>query len=354
MKKLTANDLLRDGVFFCLKEKSSSQISICMAESLEEAGIPVSSNINYYEKSYDDNSFLFNKNKILPGDAALILLDISFMSNGLSIVELPSVLVQNQNKMIFISSSDLNPMIIPSKLVPSTSDAIPIIATHENIFYRLYNNRRIPWGFGITKKDLFLVNKNMNTNKRKRTILRNFTASSNQDVRNSLDLFLLQNLIATFEIDSEINYTNHFSRLSKYLMCATYGGTYYADLFQQKNSHFTRNYEKQADCLKNPVILRWDSYRTGQTMASGCAAIHLDYDECGFKLPCDNPKNWIEYIGISPNNICDDIKKIKELSNDEIQEIGARGKEWFLAKFSPMNLSEILIDILTTPEMYYI
>jgi len=88
-------------------------------------------------------------------------------------------------------------------------------------------------------------------------------------------------------------------------------------------------------------------------MASGCVSVHLDYDECGFKLPYTNPKNWIDYIGISPTNMSQDIKKLKQLSLDELYNIGECGKRWFLDRFSPANLSGLLMDIFITPVKYY-
>jgi len=356
MKTLTINDLIRDGIYFFFKEKTVSQISVCMGESLDEAGIPIFSNINLYEKPYDNHSFLFKKDINSPKDAALILVDLSFMDNkGLEFVQLPQELISNQHKIIFISSSDISAHIVPARIVYFTNETIPFISTHENKFYRPFFNPRIPFGFGIKKADLYQVHKYQNQHfNRKRIMLRNFVNTSYQDVRHSLDLFFIPHLLENFTIDFDINYSNHYSRLSDYFFCLTYCGTYAADPFQQKDSYFSHRYERLGKYLKNPVIFRWDSYRTGQAMASGCIAIHLDYDECGFKLQYPSPKNWAEYIGISPKNIMNDIKRINQLTDQNLYEISESGKNWFIDRFSPANLSNIVIDILLNPPKYFI
>ena len=353
MNKLTVNDILRDGVYFYFHSDSVSQISICIGESLEDSGIPIFSNTNLYEKPYDNNTFLFNKSDISPKEASIIMIDLSFMDRtGLINVTLPDELLKNQDKFFFICSADMSIYVLPARSVRSSDVGIPIISTHENKFYAPLLNPRIPWGFGIRKTALYSV-QDRTTGNKKMKILRNFSSTSNQDVRNSLDLFFVPHLTDTFEIDYEINYDNHFSRLSEYPLCLTYGGAYGTNVFHTKNSYFSKKSDPLGFYFKSPVVFRWDSYRTGEAMASGCVSVHLDYDEFGFKLQYSNPKNWIDYIGISSTHISQDIKKLKQLSIDDLHAIGERGRKWFLNRFSPSNLSGLLMDILIKPFNYY-
>jgi len=242
VKKITITDILRDGIYFYFDENIESQISICMGEALEEAGVPIFSNTNVYKKPYDNNTFLFKKSNNLPKEASLIIVDLSFVDKTeYSLVELPDELIKNQDKIFFICSADSSSYVLPARLVPSTDSRIPIISTHENKFYGPFFNPRIPWGFGIKKAALCRIQKN--TGKREKKILRNFVNSYFQDVRNSLDLFLVPHLTDTFEIDYEVNHDNHFRRLSEYLLCLSYCGSYTPNIFHTKHSHFSINYQ---------------------------------------------------------------------------------------------------------------
>lgn len=70
--------LKKKGVYFYFINQELNYLSICLAEGLEELGVPIYSNVDYYDRfDTHDSGFLFKKSKLGPSDAAVCIIEIN-------------------------------------------------------------------------------------------------------------------------------------------------------------------------------------------------------------------------------------------------------------------------------------
>lgn len=224
-----------------------------------------------------------------------------------------------------------------------TPDGLPSLMTHENQFRRV-RGRRIPWAFGLSERTLQETAPEVPFDQRKNVIIRNFRPSGNQEVRNALDLMLLDHLQDHFTIDREIN-ANHNERLLSSLGCLAYGGSFSDDL--TKNPYFAAQPSVKSVfdqiTFRQPVaIVRWDSWRWWESLAAGCLTFHLDFDKYGFALPV-MPKAWEHYI---PIDLADPKGTVDRLMAERPRWAGiaANGRQWARTHYSCEAAARRLLD----------
>lgn len=213
-----------------------------------------------------------------------------------------------------------------------TKDNLPIIATHENKFCR-FQQPRIPWAFGLSNR-IIEESEKRRGRIRENTVLRNFRPSYNQSVRDVLDLVLLPHLKRHTRIDKNItsNQDNHFDKLSSYVGCLAYGGNFFRSYAE--HPALKNDFDKHVTFLKEPVIIRWDSWRFWESLTMGCLTFHLDFDKYGFLLPV-MPENWKHYIGLNLEDIKADVERLMD-ERDRIPEIAEAGRQWAIENYSPV------------------
>jgi hypothetical protein len=343
-------NLKKKGIYFYFSNPDLYYLSVCLAEGFEQIGIPVYSNCSHYKKTYDNNCLLFEKSAVHPGDVALCVVDLSYYASGSQEVncglEKVSKFVQKYPEVphVFISQSD------DTLSLTSDSEA-PFLVTHENQFKQL-PGKRLPWAFGISNEMIAEAARSAEHNfhcQRKRVLLRNFKPSFNQPVRLALDLILVPKLEQYFRIDREVSkggrfQRSHFSKLSSYIGCLAYGGTFEEDL--ARNDYFANKFNNHHHLLKEPIIVRWDSWRFWESLSCGCLTLHLDFDKYGFELPV-KPTNWKHYIGLDLENISRDVDRIMD-EYDRLPEIAEAGRIWALKNYSPKPVAMRFIDTMVS------
>lgn len=219
-----------------------------------------------------------------------------------------------------------------------TPKGVPTFIAHENAFLTI-PGVRIPWAFGLSRERLAACSNQVTFSERKRVVLRNFRPSGGQSVRECLDLSLMPHLEANFEIDRAISKDNHFERLSTYVGCLAYGGAFRADLrlnpyiLDLPSNAAMKHWSSLVTFANETVVIRWDSWRWWESLASGCLTFHLDFEKYGFLLPV-MPEPWVHYV---PIDLSDPKGTVSRLTDSESKwaEIAAAGKQWALDHYSP-------------------
>jgi hypothetical protein len=245
---------------------------------------------------------------------------------------------------VFISQSD------DSRRLTIDSEA-PLLVTHENRFEQL-PGKRLPWAFGISNEMIAGAARSVEQYshyQRKRVVLRNFKPSFNQSVRLALDLIFVPKLEKYFRIDRELSkggrfQHSHFAKLSSYMGCLAYGGNFIEDL--ARNDYFANKFNKNRRLLKEPIIVRWDSWRFWESLTCGCLTFHLDFDKYGFELPV-KLTNWKHYIGLDLENISQDVDRMMD-EQDRLPEIAEAGRIWALKNYSPKPVAMRFIDTMVS------
>lgn len=219
---------------------------------------------------------------------------------------------------------------------------VPSLFPHASRFFTL-PGERLPWPFGLTDARAALCGAPPAFETRRPVLIRNFRPSYPQGIRHALDLALLPHLERHFTIDRAIS-TNtahyrglggdHFERLRTSIGCLAYCGEMSVDLRDdpgiQKSSMGALS--KMARFTREPVVIRWDSWRFWESLACGCLTFHLDLEKYGCWLP-EMPVAWKHYIPVD----FEDCKGTVERFLDERgrwAEISEAGRAWALEHYA--------------------
>jgi hypothetical protein len=81
------------------------------------------------------------------------------------------------------------------------------------------------------------------------------------------------------------------------------------------------------------VVMRWDSWRLWESLASGCVTVHLDFEKYGVALPVA-PKAWEHYVPIDLDDIAGSVDALFA-REAQWPEIAARGRDFALTHYAP-------------------
>jgi len=276
---ISLDQLKSDGVYFfvptvLIRPQKMDFTCECLVSGLTELGVPVFSNVeapNCVQRDLGrmgSHFYVFNVTELNYSGALL---------KGIAEFESPH--------KIIVSMADTNSVIF-------TPEGIPSLMTHENKFRQICGTR-VPWAIGLSENAMNLTAGGISFEQRKEVILRNFRPSRNQDVRRMLDLALIGHLEKHFMVDSEVS-GNHFEKLSTYVGCLAYGGVFDEALISNPYFAALPKYQAIASHVtyhRNPVIVRWDSWRWWESLAAGCLSFQLDLEKYGLLLPV-MPQPW--------------------------------------------------------------
>jgi len=94
-----------------------------------------------------------------------------------------------------------------------------------------------------------------------------------------------------------------------------------------------------------PRLIQWDSWRFWEGLAAGCLVFNLDLEYYGIKLPV-MPKKWEHYIGVHPGNIDESFDRLR--AHPKLAEkIARQGRNWALAHYTPKPLAQRFLDKLS-------
>ncbi|MCU0542517.1 MAG: hypothetical protein MUE44_10030 [Oscillatoriaceae cyanobacterium Prado104] len=373
-------ECLNKPVFFYGIEKSFSHLIICLAEGLKELGIPLYSNINYWQIHPERSEYIFNHNiKVTPDDCSAVVVDAKWRFYHPSF---PENLFHPERKYITVYLDDMDG---PTIWNPELDNFDFRLRTHYNSQSQYPANCR-PWVFGISNRILRETNNLPKFEERRKHITVNFRVSHQTLTYSKCFLKVAQGLLKVdnalivikyplreiireqfwpliqeiMSVDDRVDdfdnppsdsyhylqwlqtgkrhYPNYYKRLKESIACACFGG------------YVTPSY-----ATGESLVEWWDSWRFWESLAAGCVTFHVDFQKYGIQLPV-MPENWRHYIGINLDNIQDTVDRIAG-DPGVLASISSSGRQWAIDNYGPVPTALRFLETLgftTSPVEKYL
>jgi hypothetical protein len=347
--------------FYCYPSLAVSEaerfqhLLICLGEGLRKLEIPFYSNVNYWQESPEKEQYLFHHDpKITPDDCSIVVLQHNWFTLG---TPLPENLFHSKRKYVtvYLDGNDSD------QAYPRNSD----FRRFDFIFRNHYNSKLkyeknfYPWSFGLSNRILREADRAPRFQEKKRHLLINFRNwKAGHPVRSISCRELIPHIQNILPIDNYVDslnshpvdayhylqwiqtggrhYPNYYKRLKDSAACACFGGFFVAPWSHNPGSLVSRGLKRVVSklSLKSNTIVQWDSWRFWESLASGCATFHVDFEKYGLTLPV-MPENWRHYIGIDLDNVQEAVNRI---ANDPaiLERIATEGRLWALEHYSPV------------------
>lgn len=317
------DQLKRTGVYFYFPEKTISEdidqyTTMIIVTGLRELGIPCFSNVAYAG---------LRQKPVAEAKQHFVVLDVTEANYSDVLVD-AFAKFEAKGRLIH-SRADINSAMI-------TPENVLSLMTHQSRFLE-FRSPRTPWAFGLSNK---WVKRHVNETPfadRKPVLVRNFRPASAQGLRNALDFALLPHLEKYFEIDRAHDIEGYPARLAGSVGCLAYCGEFQGDLI--KNPYFKNlpAYQPLAmhrTLLRDPVIVRWDSWRFWESLAAGCLTLQLNFETYGFELP-EMPVPWKHYVPLDLADLKGSVEQLMDRKN-EWETIASDGRIWALEHYTPV------------------
>lgn len=336
-------DIYTRGIYFHSDCDTFSYAATCLADGLDQLGVPVYANISYADRLVTGFEFEQAQDRKVRDQSFCVVVDLQKCRNYCSqIVRFEPL----HERMCLLCMQD------EVDSFCSEGDHVQLTA-HGNRYWRLPGNR-VPIGFGLSSAMIEKTADITGDTGRQETILHSFRPSLNQSVRACLDLALVPRLSQFIPVRKVITQAagrwndEYYRLLRKSFACLAYGGTFVQDL--SENSFFMQDDQirRFLGCIvkfKDTVILRWDSWRFWESLVSACLTIHLDFDEYGFELP-QMPENWRHYVGLRLSDIPSGIERMMD-ERSRLGEIAWNGRQWAIEYYSPVAVGRRFIELFT-------
>jgi len=360
--------------FYCFPEKppadSSYQHSLVgLAEGLRALGVEVHANIDYW-RTGPGGEYLFRRDPAVgPDDCDAVVLEHIWFLHG---YDFPADLFHRGRRYatVYIDRYDGEGK---GKRTLTWDPAFRrfdlILKTHYNDRCAYPANVR-PWAFGLTDRVLreaaARITEDAGAQRgRRRCLLVNFRVRHR--LRKQIERELFPLLRAVLEIDTTVDafdappsdayhrlhweqtgmrhYPGYFDRLAGSVACACFGGSFIpnwpSDAFAP-----VRRWHRPLNALSRAPrrLLQWDSWRFWESLAFGCATLHVDLEAHGARLPV-MPENWRHYIGI---DLGDPGAAVRRIADDPglLDRIGKAGREWALAHYAPVPTARRFLETI--------
>lgn len=330
----TYREMVQKGLFFLSDSSTFSYAATCLADGLNQLGIPIRANIDYHDPLISDFAFAASPPPESSEDVAGVVVNI------LETMPLHNQLVRfippHPRTVIHCMHDNSGEICFPE---------LTAFCTHESNL-RDVAGRRIPIAFGISsamlrQSQLLLTD----PSRRNRCFLANFRPSEGQSLRASLDLAFIPSLKEYFEVDTNLVGTgrwgdDYYRHLVHQFGCLAYGGFFSQDLLRNdwfRSIEPLNTFLRHTRYHQDTVVLRWDSWRFWESLAFGCVTVHLDFERYGFALPV-MPENWKHYIGLNMADLRRDVERL-HTERERLPEIAHEGRKWALQHYSPVAVA---------------
>lgn len=331
-------EIYTNGIFFLSDNSDYSYASVCLADGLRQLGVPIFSNISYHEPLISDMAFSASEPRN-PEAIGMVVLDLT------ETLPLHNQIVRftppHPRTVVVCMHDNAGEICFPDQ---------PAFCTHESRL-RTVAGQRIPIAFGVSSSMLRHAGSLAQSDRiRKEAFLSSFRPSEGQSLRASLELSFIPLLRKVFSVDTQMAGTERWSaeyyrHLAGYRGSLAYGGFYSQNLLSNpwfKTIEPLSSFLSMTNYHQETVVLRWDSWRFWESLAFGCATIHLDFEQYGFNLPV-LPENWTHYIGIRLDRLQEDLERLYD-EQARLSEIAEQGKEWAIRHYSPIAVARRFLE----------
>lgn len=92
-------------------------------------------------------------------------------------------------------------------------------------------------------------------------------------------------------------------------------------------------------------VFQYDSFRLWESLGALTCPILLDFDFWGFVLP-QMPREGTHYLGIKHLNLDGFEPKLRQLTENDIRDIGLAGRDWALEHYAPAAVAQRLLNLM--------
>jgi hypothetical protein len=134
----------------------------------------------------------------------------------------------------------------------------------------------------------------------------------------------------------------YYRRLRESDACAAFGGYFVSRWPERKESVVSRALKRALAVAQSQstLVSQWDSWRLWESLAAGCATIHIDFERYGCLFP-EPPKNDVHYIGVDLRDIDDAVERITNQAL--LERVASQGQNWAIASFGPRKTAARLL-----------
>jgi hypothetical protein len=338
---------------------------IVLAEGFKELGFKLSGNVNYWQ-DYKSKEYLINKSE--EDDYEIAIYDYRYVKsfehllfrNGYPNFNLDSINIlvdrndwispiwnKNTNYKIFnliLGCHTIKDFKYPKNYIPwvmglsnrmiKAIDDTSSEILHKEIGhnFRVWHNLRKLFINEIeSTENNFPVNQRLSINPKKNNNLENYFYYKKTTRRHSLEYYKIINSSLMF-----LGFGGYIETSPK-----IYQPYSLIDKIRRKPNNLMANYNR----LKYSFVFQWDSFRMWELFYSNTCPIFLNFEKFNFLLP-HMPKENEHYLAIDDYSWSSFEKKLNNISESEIIQIGANGKKWVMENYSPKMISKYLLNLL--------
>ncbi|MBE9098536.1 hypothetical protein [Vacuolonema iberomarrocanum] len=345
---------------------------VCLAEGLRQLGIPVYSNVDAWQVSANDPTYLFRHEPDLkPSQCSAIVLDQGWIDVAKN--EIPSDVFEPDRSYatVYIDGSD---GAITTSWRPGFRQFDLVLKIHMIEGLR-YPDNFTPWVFGLSQRMMNYIEAEQGQTCHQKFHV-NFRNTKNQhSLRSWMYRSFLKKIESILEVEEwyesftpdESTYIGvqrynddtlywmqtgrrhnpaYYKMLGQSLACACFGGFFVMPSFYSYATPFSvfskRIFSKWV--VPTSTIIQWDSWRLWESLFAGCASFHADFDKYRFALPV-KPENWTHYVGVDCSNPQAAVERIAN-EPDILHTIGQNGRQWVLEHYAPLPTAIRFLQML--------
>lgn len=353
--------------FFCCPpgppERSPYHHSlVAIAEGLRELGVPLFANRDYWPVA---GGFLLRESDVDFRDCDVVVFDSDFYLLSLEHLLPPDLFDPGARyTLVFVDHGDGQHT---DGMRPELRQAQVVLKSHYNRKFRNPSNY-VPWQFGLTRRIMDAVAPRAAADRRPAFLhsarvshsLRHLAAQRIAPIFRALleedatvDDFA--DVSAMSPADRELwaqtgrrHYPAFYRRLSEVVACFAFGG-HLLKFFSDRDSvleDVLYRINWRVPIFAHDRIFQFDSWRFWESMAAGCATVHVDLSHYGAVLPV-MPTNGLHYVGVDFNDLDGLQRTLRSQGRRWLDDTGAAGREWVLANYAPSSVAERFLDVVT-------
>ncbi|MGH8020531.1 MAG: glycosyltransferase [Opitutaceae bacterium] len=333
---------------------------VALAEGLRILGVPFFANRNHWKEAADSEQTLFvHDPEVGPDDCSVVVLDNCWTYSK---SELPALALHRGRrfKSVYFDFEDGFPCTACGEEFRSFDR---IFRAHWNYFVEYPSNFE-PWVFGPTSRMIRETENAPAFSSRERSVFVSYRIGHPLRVR--ADHHFIETLGKHMAVDrytddfaapadayhwqqwhqtGRRHHPEYYRRLKNSQMCACFGGRLpFVETRRESRAYAMVDRLRAKLHVLPRHVVQWDSFRLWESWCAGAAAIHVDLEKYGARLP-EMPRNWEHYVGIDFDHPRQAIERVLE-EPETVEKVAAQGRAWALENYHPTRIARRFLSRL--------
>ena len=348
--------------FYCVPSEGRAEVPyqhllVALAEGLTALGIRCHSNVDYWPLDLARTTYLLRHDPaVAPRDCAIVVVGDDWERT------LPEREPGDAACWIALDREDGSRL---RSLAPAYRAFDYVLRTHYNRDTR-YGANFVPWAYGLSERIIEATRTVMPA--RRRVLLANWRHTRNRhSLRLAVERSILPQVSPVLPIDAaredpaappagerqrlwwretgRRHWPAYYERLTGAAACACFGGYFVTRYPAAKESLVSRALKRALTLTRRRtrLISQWDSWRLWETLAAGCAMVHVDLERYGCVLPV-MPVNWQHYIGVDLERPQATVERLRD-EPEILARVGAGGRAWALTHYGPPATARRVLEL---------